>query len=172
MSYMNLIDVGKIKMSLLLNCLLFYSWASCILDSCVSVLCRYIIQYLPNFIVPDIPLNIHLHNDKNLQIDNFQYDNRIITKKIKILLWLLWDNKDKIKGRLFLIKYIKFIGECSMIFIDYHLKMKNPNSSSDDNCKIDRIKKIISIESNNKIKYITPHKTIEIPFGEIIFDAR
>lgn len=141
----------------------------CYIDSFMTVLCKYLIRYIPNIIIPDISLNVKLHTDKELQIDNFQYDNIEITKKIKILLWLLWDDKET--GRLFLLKYLKFIGTCSMIFIDYHIKKTKNNIDQSNNPKINRIKKIISVDSNNKLKYITPNQTIDIPFGEIIFDT-
>lgn len=156
---------NKFKYNLLINIFLLYSWILCRISVFIRTCCYLIIQYVPENIIPEISYDFYI-KDKKLSINNVQCNMKDITKKVKLLFWLYWNSEEKSQGRLFLPKYIQFIGDCSILFIDYQLKEFPEIKCKKFNNK--GIKKVIEI-IDNKYKYITETKKIDIPFGEILF---
>ena len=166
----------------MLNCAIYlYSWIFYKITKFIGICCKFIIKYIPNTIVPEIPFNIFISKltnngilSKSIKIDNIQCNMNDITKKIKILFWIYNDNELRNEGKLILSKYIKYIENCSLIFIDYQIQtkfdsLKNMKDNVNILPKIKLVKKIIEVNKQNKYKYIKSNgNKIDIPFGEII----
>ncbi len=175
------ICVNQLKVELATHILFLFSWLSYHAATLIHKCCHLVIHHVPENIIPEFPCDVQVRN-KKLVIDNFQFDTHDVTKKIKMLFWMYWDSERRSEGKLLMPQYLKFIGDCSMIFIDYHLQtqkdsekkeMKYSDSDSDDSDSNSNsemhVKMVIEVNDNNKLRYITPSKKIDIPFGEIQF---
>lgn len=115
----------------------------------MTLLCRRFFMKLPESALK----NTSKLKNSNIVVDNIQIDDKIITKKAIMIMNFLMDVNPNDLGtyKFFINDFMKFIGHCSMIYIDYHIAKE-----SHDKEKIDlrRIKKIISLEDMCKPTYI------------------
>lgn len=130
-------------------------------------ICRTIIAYYPEKCVPDK----FLFNPPDVNIQNIQYVSETsdsaselidITKKGKILIKMLWDDKMKLNGGFMLHELVKYLTNCTLLYIDYQMK-KDPKS------KYINVKKIIDTSVSNRPTYVEEKRKTEIPFGEVVF---
>ena len=166
-------------------------------------LCNITMKYYPDNAVP-LPrsccssFSISNNNEK-IDIKNIQYASSLprstlidITQKGNILIKLLWNNKIKYmknqeiaySGGFILNDFIKFIGNCVVIYIDYQIqtvKSHNVTSNKLQKNSVRRVKKIIDLSNKNYPIYLDANlnkcpdfkykRPSNIPVsGEIIFD--
>ena len=137
-----------------------YSYGAYFSSYILYKFCNMIIKYYPEKLTPDQLFSLE---NKNINIQNIQYGNKDnlelidITKKGKILIKLLWDNKLIDNGGFMLQDFINFLNDCIIIYIDYKIK----NGSKTIN-----IKKIIDTKN---YQYIHNDGNTPISTGEIIF---
>jgi len=81
----------SVKVNILSGLLVLYGWILCYTARIFQTCGYYIMNYFPNSFVPNSP---HIQmGDKELIIDNFQYDMEDITKKVKIFLHLMGESE-------------------------------------------------------------------------------
>ena len=161
------------KLNILSNVFIIYGNFVYYTSLLIYKICNFIIEYTPDNIIPNI---ICKSPYKNIKINNIQYCKiskegdftvKDITNKANFLLnaFLLKYSDSYNKISFILNDFIKFIGDCAIIYIDYQISNKkeddNINTTYDNN-----VEKTLSEFTENKNEYEGENENINLPFTD------
>jgi len=133
-------------------------------------ICRLLMTYYPENRTPDIGIQnqIDIQNIQYVSADSLEIKD--ITKKGKILIKMLWDDKMRHNGGIMLHEFVRYLTSCVLLYIDYKIERKKDIKQKAKTKFSNRFKKIIDTKDMDRPVYINlSDERISIPFGEIIF---
>ena len=161
------------KLNILSNVFIIYGNFIYYTSLLIYKICNFIIEYTPDNIIPNF---ICKSPYKNIKINNIQYCKiskegdftvKDITNKANFLLntFLLKNSDSDNKISFILGDFIKYIGNCAIIYIDYQITNKkedgNINTTHDNN-----VEKTSSEFTENKNEYEGENENINSSFTD------